>query len=190
MIFTKVVVLISLMWVSNMSEEIFAFLKGYENRYMVSTKGRVLKNTKKRGWIEIKGWIENTRGYRRIEIDNKPFMVHRLVAETFIPNPCNKETVNHKDENKLNNCVENLEWLTNAENINYGTRNQRAAEKHKKPILRISKETGEVLQRYDRLKDAVRDGYDHSAVSRTANHLDCKTAGGFRWEWESNYVLC
>lgn len=173
-----------------MSEEIFKPIKGYENRYMVSSKGRVFSNTRGKGWKEIKGWIENVRGYRRIELDNKPVMVHRLVAEAFIPNPENKDTVNHKDENKLNNCVENLEWLTNTENHNYGTRNARVGKALQKPILRISIETGEVLQRYDSLKDAVKDGYDHSAVSRVANHVGCKQSGGYRWEWENNYVLC
>lgn len=167
-------------------EEIFKPVVGHEKHYIVSNFGRVMSDIKGHGFVEIKGWKDG-RGYQRIEIDHKLYLKHRLVAMAFIPNPENKEQVNHKDENKQNNRVDNLEWMTNAENHNYGTRNQRVGDKHKKPILRISKETGKVLQRYACMKDAVKDGYDHSAISRTANHLDCKQAGGFLWEWESNF---
>ena len=54
--------------------------------------------------------------------------VHRLVALAFIPNPDNKPQVNHKDENKQNNYVDNLEWATCKENVNYGTRSTRQSE--------------------------------------------------------------
>ena len=76
-------------------------------------------------------------GYKQIMLkDNngkKRFMyIHRLVAMTFIPNPENKLTVNHKDENKHNNTVENLEWMTKKENLNYGNRSQKQSESLKK----------------------------------------------------------
>ena len=66
-----------------------------------------------------------TSGYMSVMLydsnhETKRIMVHRLVAKTFIPNPDNLPEVNHKDENKLNNCADNLEWCTNLYNVNYG----------------------------------------------------------------------
>lgn len=86
-----------------------------DSRYLVSNTGFV-KGPK--GHI-LKGSINN--GYYRIGIyngSNKKYeFIHRIVAKTFIPNPENKPNVNHKDGNRLNNCVDNLEWCTQQENV-------------------------------------------------------------------------
>ena len=69
------------------------------------------------------------KGYERVNLKKdgieKTMQVHRLVALAFLPNPQNKPEVNHIDENKENNNVDNLEWVTSKENANYGTRNDK-----------------------------------------------------------------
>lgn len=65
----------------------------------------------------------NSKGYLRVQIGKKFMFIHRLVAEKWIPNPDNKEQVNHKDGNKLNNCVDNLEWVDNQDNRKHAVDN-------------------------------------------------------------------
>ena len=107
--------------------EIWKDIKGYEGLYQISNKGRVktLGNNKTRKEKIRDGKID--RGYKRILLckngKKKQCLIHRLVAEAFLPNPDNLPVVNHKDENKLNNNVENLEWCTQAYNVNYSHNN-------------------------------------------------------------------
>lgn len=113
-------------------EEIWKDIQGYEGLYQISNLGNVKSlhygakanhpNWKSQTERIIKQRIA-TSGYCRVELykpqSRKCFYVHRLVALTFIPNPENKSEVNHIDGNKLNNCVENLEWNTKSENISH-----------------------------------------------------------------------
>lgn len=103
------------------------FKEIYDN-YIVYSDGKVWSKRYKRF---LKGNI--VRGYLVVCLNHKMKLVHRLVAESFIPNPDNLPQVNHKDENKLNNSVENLEWCDAKYNTNYGTGIQRQWEtKHNK----------------------------------------------------------
>lgn len=117
---------------------------GYEGLYQVSDDGKVY--SLKRGQ-EVAQRVDRC-GYWRCNLSKegkvKTWFIHRLVADAFIPNPEGKDTVNHKDENKNNNCVENLEWMTRRENYFYGTRGERSAKSHQKEVLCV--ETGEVFE--------------------------------------------
>ena len=89
-------------------------IKGYEGLYEVSNTGYIKSLQFKKPFI--KKFNKNHQGYLSVSLykdnENKLVKVHRVVAEAFIPNPENKPQVNHKDGNKANNCVENLEWVT------------------------------------------------------------------------------
>jgi hypothetical protein len=111
------------------TNEIWKDVKGYEGLYQVSNLGRI-KSFKK--WKMVRCPDEyilnpqpNNRGYYMVTLykgkERHKFLTHRLVAEAFLPNPNGYACVNHKDENKGNNCVDNLEWCTHLYNNNYGT---------------------------------------------------------------------
>ena len=129
--------------------EIWKDIVGYEGLYQVSNLGNVkrLKGYKGRG----KGYVVeehliqpsiNSRGYQNVILckngKTKTFTMHRLVAIAFLDNSEKLPQVNHKDENKLNNCVDNLEWCDSKYNNNYGTRNKKCSDKWK--LKRLQKE--------------------------------------------------
>ena len=125
--------------------EIWKDIEGYEGLYQVSNLGRVKSLDR-----VVEGKSSSTRlhrgkilspgigstGYYMVVLYKDgggcSYTVHRLVSNTFIPNPHNHPYINHKDENKLNNNVDNLEWCTHQYNMNYGTANLRRGESRKK----------------------------------------------------------
>lgn len=102
--------------------EVWKPIPNYEGFYEVSNTGKVRSVYRYRR--VLKPMISNT-GYERVDLfknkHRKQFSVHRLVAMAFIDNPNAKPFVNHKDENKLNNSADNLEWVSHVENCRYGT---------------------------------------------------------------------
>lgn len=118
---------------------------------------------------------------------------HRLVAMAFIPNPNNLPQVNHKDEDKTNNHVDNLEWCDDRYNVHYGTCIDRAREKRlnrgsklmpERPVVQMDTE-GNVIKEFLSIREATREtGVEHSCISRCCRgDRNAKTAGGFKWAY-------
>ena len=108
---------------------------GYEGLYEISNFGRVKSlNYRKTGEEGLLSPQPTSRDYLQVGLSKngkrKIYSIHRLVAIAFIPNPNDYPEVNHKDEDKSNNCVDNLEWCTSKYNANYGTRSKRQSENH------------------------------------------------------------
>ena len=159
-------------------------IEGYEGLYQISNLGRVrsLNCRGHKGCIGILTPRLDGKGYEMVALYKegkaRNIKVHRLVAQAFIPNPNNYPQVNHKDENKTNNDVKNLEWCTNEYNHNYGTRNERVGKSLSKKVICIT--TGEI---FNSMREACRK-YNISVGSMT----ECcqgkrKTVGGYKWEY-------
>lgn len=163
-------------------------ISGYENKYQISNFGQVKSlNFNHSGHEKIMKTNPNDKGYLQICLTKNNIKhthrVHRLVAEAFIPNPNNLPCVNHIDETKLNNNVENLEWCTFTENTQYGTRSIRCG----RPINQFSLE-GDFIKTFLTSKDAEREtGVYHSHILACCHKKPhCLTTGGYKWEFASN----
>lgn len=129
-------------------KEIWKDIEEYEGLYQVSNLGRVKRLKGK--YVSAERMVNPSRhtdGYLQFNLckngKRKNHKIHRLVAQAFIPNPENKPEVNHIDEDKTNNNINNLEWSTRKENVNHGTRNERVSKTMSTPIIAINLKTGE-----------------------------------------------
>ena len=168
-----------------MTDEIWCPVKNYESLYEVSDKGRV--KSIGYGKERILKPLRNTCGYLQVCLckngEHKMYLVHRLVAQTFTPNPQNLTEVNHKDENKENNSVHNLEWCDSKYNNNYGTRTQRQSEKLSKSVLQYTK-SGVFVREWKSMKDVQRNlNYSQGNISSCCNGK-CKSANGYIWKYK------
>ena len=172
-----------------MIEEIFKDIKDLEGLYQVSNFGRVksLGNGKSYNSKErILKPGKSTNGYLQVNLykngEYKQCLVHRLVAEVFIPNTDNLPFVNHKDEDKTNNSVENLEWCTHEYNCNYATRNERIAKTRSKPVLQFTLD-GEFIREWPSVAECERNGFNKGKVSECCNGKR-KSHKGYIWRYK------
>ena len=186
-------------------EEIWKPSKGYEEFIEVSSFGEI----KSKSRIRIDSMGRTVRKEEKIltqrlcnnykyvhyknGVVNKNLRVHRLVAESFLPNPNNFPCVNHKDENKLNNNVNNLEWCTYKYNVNYGTSLKRRSKSRENwpekstPICQYDLD-GNFISEYPSFKEAQRSlGKPYSGIWSSCNNIG-RTAYGFIWLYKRDNV--
>lgn len=176
--------------------ELWKDIKGYEGLYQVSTKGNVRSlNWRNHGFVKNLYLKKQNRGYLQVELakngKTKMFMVHRLVAEAFLKNPEDYPCVNHLNEEKQDNRVENLEWCSASTNVKYSLEkhrdrvtNRRYHTSHcrlTKPILQIK--DGTVVRRWDNSRQIFKEtGMSDWSISECCRG-NRKHAYGYDWQY-------
>ncbi len=177
-------------------------IEGYEGLYQVSNTGKV-KSLERTVW-NSRGFYrtvqerilkpyDNGKDYLRVELfkegKGKTYLVHQLVSQAFIPNPNNLPIINHKNEIKSDNRVSNLEWCDYSYNNTYNGKAKKAgkkvAEKRKKPVISVDKESGLIM-----FWESTKEASMQLNIS-TGGICDClkgrqKSAGGFYWHYASD----
>lgn len=178
-------------------EKVWKDIEGYEGKYQVSDNGEVRSlNYGGYGGVKLLKQCTHRDGYKRVALckngKRKYYFVHRLVAIAFISNPHNYKEVNHKDECKSNNNMNNLEWCTREYNLNYGTIKERFSEHRKgknspsaKPILMYDKE-GNFIKRFECISDVNEYFNNDKAYSNVSACLRgiTKTAYNYIFKYE------
>lgn len=184
-------------------EEVWKDIEGYEGLYQISNLGRV-KSFHRDSEIIMKQTLQS--GYLKISLlkENKykTYSVHRLVAQAFIPNPGNKPQVNHIDEDKTNNRIDNLNWMTSKENNDWGTRKSRAINSsinnHKRDYFKLGKKFSKPIYYINEKGDKICFSGIHEAarvLNITASGISAnlngrlKTYRGFIFMFDNNNHL-
>jgi len=185
----------------NVIGEVWKKCVDYEDLYLISNKGRIKsvprtiefikygKKYSRKVYERILKLNKQFNGYLSVTVSSSNFpkgkkeLVHRLVAKTFIPNPSNLPCINHKDECKSNNSVENLEWCDKSYNALYGTCQERV-KKHKiKPVYMLDKSTEKIIKKFTSISDAAKEtGAQIANISAVARGR-AKTACGYKWKY-------
>lgn len=176
----------------SMENEVWKNVVGYEGLYKVSNLGRIksLYNYNRNGSNILKPKIK--RGYYTVGLRKngirKWYLVHRLVAQAFIQNHNNYPQINHKNENKLDNNVNNLEWCTVLYNNTYGTRIKRVKDKTSKPVLQYDINMN-FIKEYASLVDATK---EMGLKSTSCISLCCsgkyETSKGYIWRYKGGGI--
>lgn len=164
-------------------QEVWKDVKDYEGLYKISNLGKV-KSIANNKYLKV-----NTTGeyayvglYKNKRKTNKK--IHRLVAENFIDNPNGYLYVNHKDENKWNNSVNNLEWCTQKYNCNYGKRNEKMRRSKNKYKIKQIDLDGKILKIWEDVLELKNNTKYNIRVIRSCCEHKCKTCYGYKWEYE------
>lgn len=144
-------------------------IEGFEGFYEISNFGRV-KSLRMRGGRKdrILKNVVNPDGYEHLTLScnkkTRDATIHRLVAESFIPNPDNLPQINHKDQCKTNNHVENLEWCTAKHNVNYLDFQERRAKSYSKKVYQYDKNLN-LIKIWESSTEASKYGFNRTAIS-------------------------
>ena len=176
-------------------QEIWKDIDGTSGRYQISNLGNVRAFTRFRNGELLKP-ARYSNGYLFVhfakDTDKKgerhSYLIHRLVAQAFLPNPDGLPQVNHKDEDKTNNIVDNLEWCTALYNNNYGTRNERISknqnnDRKNKPILQFTSD-GKFVKEWVSITEASKYGFQRRSIQRCLKG-EYKRHYNFIWKYKN-----
>lgn len=186
--------------------EVWKDVVGWE-RYAISSYGRVVAYSApylcgkfvchRKPRLMRPSYTNSSPNYKIVSLSDgkrntKSFLIHRLVAIAFIPNPNNLPFINHKDEDSLNNRADNLEWCTQKYNCNYGTHNARMAKTiretayQKRQVVQLSKD-GVFINKFDSVTDAANYiGAVRSNIGACCQGIN-KSCKGYKWMYLPDY---